>query len=68
MIKIILKTTIMKNCKIEKNSSYNTISNYVDALLDSYLIFKVNRYEIKGKKFLKTQEKYYAVDIGLRYY
>ena len=53
---------------IEKNSSYNTISNYVDALIDSYLIFKANRYDIKRKEFLKTQEKYYAIDIGLRYY
>ena len=53
---------------IEKNSSYNTISNYVDSLIDSYLVFKANRYDIKGKEFLKTQEKYYAVDIGLRYY
>lgn len=53
---------------IEKNSSCNTISNYVDSLIDSHLVFKANRYDIKGKKFLKTQEKYYAVDIGLRYY
>ncbi len=53
---------------IEKNSSYNTISNYVDSLIDSYLVFKANRYDIKGKEFLKTKEKYYAVDIGLRYY
>lgn len=53
---------------IEKNVSYNTVSNYVDALIDSYLIFKASRYDIKGKEFLKTQEKYYAVDIGLRYY
>ena len=53
---------------IEKNSSYNTISKYVDALLDSYLVYKANRYDIKGKEILKTQEKYYAVDIGLRYY
>lgn len=53
---------------VEKNSSYNTIANYIDALIDSYLIFKANRYDIKGRKFLKTQEKYYAVDIGLRYY
>ena len=53
---------------IDKNTSYNTIVNYVEALIDSYLIFKANRYDIKGKEFLKTQEKYYAVDIGLRYY
>ena len=53
---------------VEKNSSYNTIANYIDALIDSYLIFKANRYDIKRREFLKTQEKYYAVDIGLRYY
>ena len=53
---------------VEKNSSYNTIANYIDALIDSYLIFKASRYDIKGREFLKTQEKYYAVDIGLRYY
>ena len=48
--------------------SYNTISSYVDALMDSYLVFKAGRYDIKGKEYLKTQEKYYVVDIGLRYY
>jgi len=65
--------TSMKNISdniegIEKKASYNTISNYVEALIDSYLIFRVNRYDIKGKKYLKTQEKYYAADIGLRYH
>ena len=53
---------------IEGKKSYNTIANYVDALMDSYLVFKAGRYDIKGKEFLKTQEKYYVVDIGLRYY
>lgn len=53
---------------LDKNNSYNTVSNYVEALTDSYLIYKVNRFDIKGKEFLKTQEKYYAVDIGLRYH
>lgn len=53
---------------LDRNSSYNTVSNYVDALLDSFLMYKASRYDIKGKEFLKTQEKYYAVDIGLRYY
>ena len=53
---------------LEKNNSYNTVSTYVQALLDSYIVYKANRYDIKRKEFLKTQEKYYAVDIGLRYY
>ena len=53
---------------LEKKPSYNTISNYINALLDSYLIFRANRYDIKEKEYLKTQEKYYAIDIGLRYY
>ena len=53
---------------LEKNTSYNTVSNYVQALIDSYIVYKANRYDIKGREFLKTQEKYYAIDIGLRYY
>ena len=53
---------------LSKNNSYNTVSNYVEALIASYMVYKVNRYDIKGKELLKTQEKYYAVDIGLRYH
>ena len=53
---------------LEKNNSYNTVSTYVSALIDSFFVYKASRYDIKGKEFLKTQEKYYAVDIGLRYY
>ena len=53
---------------LERNNSYNTVSIYAQALIDSFLIYKVSRYDIKGKEFLKTQEKYYAIDIGLRYY
>ena len=65
--------TSMKNISqniegVEKKYSYNTVSAYVQALIDSYIVYKANRYDIKGKEFLKTQEKYYAVDIGLRYY
>ena len=53
---------------LEKNSSYNTVSNYVQALVDRFMVYKANRYDIKGKEILKTQEKYYAIDIGLRYH
>ena len=40
---------------LEKNNSYNTVSTYVQALIDSYFMYKANRYDIKGKEFLKTQ-------------
>lgn len=53
---------------LEKNNSYNTVSNYVQALIDSFMVYKANRYDIKGKEILKTQEKYYVIDIGLRYH
>ena len=36
--------------------------------MDSFFVYKANRYDIKRKEFLKMQEKYYAIDIGLRYY
>ena len=43
---------------ITNSNSYNTISKYIEALVDSYMVYRVNRYDIKGKEFLKTQEKY----------
>jgi predicted AAA+ superfamily ATPase len=45
-----------------------TIENYINALCDSYILYKANRYDVKGKRLLKTLDKYYLVDIGLRYY
>lgn len=35
--------------------------------MESYVIYQATRYNIKGKEYLKTLEKYYVVDIGLRY-
>lgn len=51
-----------------RKTSNHTIENYISALVDSYIIYKINRFDLRGKQYLKTQEKYYAVDIGLRYY
>jgi len=42
-----------------------TVERYLRALLDSFIIYQAKRYDIKGKQFLKTLEKYYVVDIGL---
>lgn len=44
-----------------------TIEKYLEALMESYVIYQAKRYNIKGKQYLKTLEKYYVVDIGLRY-
>ena len=43
-----------------------TIDTYLEALSDSYLFYKVKRYDIKGKMHLKTESKYYICDTGLR--
>ncbi|KJR45502.1 ATPase component BioM of energizing module of biotin ECF transporter [Desulfosporosinus sp. I2] len=48
--------------------STHTVETYLSALIDSYIIYHAKRYDVKGKQILKTQEKYYIVDIGLRYY
>jgi len=48
--------------------SSHTIENYLSALCDSFILYKTTRYDIKGKQHLKTGEKYYVADIGLRYY
>ena len=49
-----------------RNISVPTIDNYVKGLLDSYLMYKCNKYDIKGKSILNSDAKYYAVDLGLR--
>ncbi len=49
-----------------KDLSKNTVISYLDCLLDSFLIVKVKRYDIKGKKYIGTPQKYYFADIGLR--
>ena len=43
-----------------------TVEKYLGALTESYIIYQAKRYNIKGKQYLKTLEKYYVVDIGLR--
>lgn len=43
-----------------------TLKNYIDHLIDSFLIERAVRYDIKGKKYINTPSKYYFSDIGLR--
>ena len=44
----------------------DTINNYLEYLVDSYLIAQAKRYDIKGKKYINTPSKYYFTDMGLR--
>jgi len=46
--------------------SVNTVDNYLRALTDSYIFYKADRYDIKGRQYLKTLGKYYIVDTGIR--
>lgn len=43
-----------------------TVEKYLSGLIDSMILYKVNRYNIKGKAYLPNLSKYYIVDIGLR--
>lgn len=43
-----------------------TVENYIQALEESFILYRAGRYDIKGKQHLKSLEKYYLVDQGLR--
>jgi len=51
-----------------RKCSVNTVESYLNGLIDSYIIYKISRYDIKGKEYLKTGDKYYVCDLGLRKY
>ena len=48
--------------------SVHTVENYLQSLLDSFVLYKAERYDIKGKQYLSSGYKYYVCDIALRYY
>ena len=48
--------------------SVPTVESYLEALAYSFIIYKVSRYDVKGKQYLVTGAKYYVTDIGMRYY
>lgn len=49
-----------------RNINVRTVESYLAAFMESYIVYQAKRYEVKGKQYLKTLEKYYMVDIGLR--
>jgi len=50
------------------STSNHTVENYLTSFLESFLIYKAERFDIKGKNLLARDYKYYAVDTGLRSY
>ena len=51
-----------------RKKSVHTIDNYLNALIESFVLYKAYRYDIKGKEQLRGGAKYYVSDIGLRYF
>ena len=59
-------SSISKALKADnQNIHHNTIEKYIEYLVESFVFYRVNRFDIKGKKQLATLEKYYLVDVGL---
>jgi len=58
--------SISKALKADNQSIHHaTVEKFIDYLVESFVFYKVNRFDIKGKKQLATLEKYYIVDVGL---
>ncbi len=51
----------------QRKLDLNTVYNYLNALESAFILYRVPRYDIKGKEILKTQEKFYVSDISLIY-
>ena len=50
-----------------RSISVHTVESYLDSLVESFIFNKVSRYDIKGKQYLASGEKYYATDVTMRY-
>lgn len=50
----------------EKELSSNTVNSYIKYIEDSFIVNKSDRYDVKGKRYIQTPQKYYFSDIGLR--
>lgn len=51
-----------------RDINVRTVEKYLEGLTESFFLYKASRYDIKGKQYLRTGEKYYVSDLGLRYF
>ena len=54
------------NSVLHSKISINTVINYIDYLKDAFLINEVNRFDVKGRRYIGSPNKYYFEDVGLR--
>ena len=59
-----LSKTFLSEKQIKISSA--TIDKYLDYFVDAFLIYRANRYDVKGKRYMQTPLKYYYTDVGLR--
>lgn len=50
-----------------RSISVHTVENYLEALVESYVLNKTPRFDVKGRQYLQSGEKYYATDVTMRY-
>lgn len=58
-------TDALKNNRIKID--YKTVGKYIEYLLNAFIFYRVKRYDLAGKKYLKTNEKYYLSDHAFKY-
>lgn len=51
-----------------RSINVRTVEKYLEGFMESFFLYKASRYDVKGKQYLKTGEKYYVSDLGLRYF
>lgn len=61
-VKSIADTLASNGVKISRN----TVVDYLSALSDSYILYPAKRFDVRGKRLLKLQQKFYAIDMGMR--
>ncbi|MDY4413697.1 MAG: ATP-binding protein [Ruminococcus sp.] len=63
-----ITNTLINEKLIDAKPAVQTVSAYIDALTESFVFYEIQRFDIKGKEYLRTLGKYYIVDMGLRNY
>ena len=66
----LVSTNNITNTMISNGRKINvrTVESYLNSLVESFMLYKAERYDIRGKQYLKTGDKYYVSDLGFRYF